>query len=64
MGCNMGNDNKTDWRVNIEEIRMLKWMCGGVTRGDRIRNQLIMGSEGVAEIIEKMRESRLRYKKM
>lgn len=38
---------------------MLSWMSG-VTREDRIRNEHIRGSIGVASIVDKMTENRLR----
>ncbi|XP_059049461.1 uncharacterized protein LOC131844564 [Achroia grisella] len=39
---------------------MLKW-SGGVTRLDKVRNEYIRGSFRVAPIVEKVRESRLRW---
>jgi hypothetical protein len=33
----------------------------GVTREDRIRNEYMRGNNGVAYIVEKMRENRLRW---
>lgn len=33
--------------MKLEEMRMLKWMCGH-TRRDRIRNEDIRGKAGVA----------------
>jgi len=44
--------------MNVAEMRMLKWMSG-VTREDRIRNEYVRGSIGVASIVAKMRENRL-----
>jgi len=38
---------------------MLRWMSG-TTRKDRIRNEYARGSIGVALIVDKMRENRLR----
>ena len=41
-------------------MRMLRWMSG-VTREDRIKNEYVRGSIGVASIVDKMRENRLRW---
>ncbi|KAM1977959.1 hypothetical protein ACFX16_014704 [Malus domestica] len=41
-------------------MRMLRWMCGH-TRKDKIRNEDIRGKVGVAEIVGKLRENRLRW---
>ena len=46
-------------KMSVAEMRMLRWMSGK-TRKDRIRNESIGGSLGVAPIGDKMRESRLR----
>jgi hypothetical protein len=40
-------------------MRMLKWMSE-VTREDRIRNEYVRGSIGVASIVDKIRENRLK----
>jgi hypothetical protein len=40
-------------------MRLLKWMSR-VTREDRIRNSYVRGSIGVASIMDKMRENRMR----
>ena len=47
-------------KMNIEEMRMLRWMCGH-TRKDKIRNEDIRGKIGVADIEDKMRGNRLRW---
>ena len=47
-------------RMDVAEMRMLRWMCG-VTRRDRIRNELIRGTTKVREISDKIQESRLRW---
>ncbi|PHU02833.1 ATP-citrate synthase alpha chain protein 2 [Capsicum chinense] len=41
-------------------MRMLRWMCG-LTRGDRVRNEIIWDKVGVALVENKMREGRLRW---
>ncbi|KAF3670996.1 putative 2-dehydro-3-deoxyphosphooctonate aldolase [Capsicum annuum] len=41
-------------------MRMLRWMCG-LTRGDRVRNEIIREKVGVASVDNKMREGRLRW---
>ena len=53
-------DKKTEQRLSVAEMRMLRWMSG-VTREDRIRNEYIRGSLGVASIVGKLRENRLRW---
>ena len=45
--------------MGVAEMRMLRWMCGH-TRKDKIGNEDIRGKVGVAEIVGKMRENRLR----
>ena len=47
-------------KMNIAEMRMLRWMCG-VTRRDRIRNEHIRGTVKVAELSSKMQERRLNW---
>lgn len=53
-------DKTMERKMSVAEMRMLRWMSG-VTRKDRIRNEYIRGSIGVAPIIDKMRENRLRW---
>ena len=47
-------------KLNVAEMRMLRWMSG-ITRRDRIRNEYIRESLGVAPLGEKLRECRLRW---
>lgn len=49
-----------DHRMNVAEMRMLRWMCGH-TRKDRLRNEVVREKVGVAPIEDKMRENRLRW---
>ena len=46
-------------KMGVAEMRMLRGMCGH-TRKDKIGNEDIRGKVGVAEIVGKMRENRLR----
>ena len=52
--------NKHVSKMNVDEMMMLRWMCGK-TRRDRIRNERIHKMIEVAPIEEKMRENRLRW---
>jgi len=47
-------------KVSVAEMRMLRWMSGK-TRQDRIRNDTIRERVGVAPIVEKLVENRLRW---
>ncbi|VDO80378.1 unnamed protein product [Heligmosomoides polygyrus] len=47
------------FRLSVMETKMLRWTAG-VTRMDRIRNNIIRQKFGVAPIANKMREARLR----
>ena len=47
-------------RLSVMEMKMLRWTAG-VTRMDRICNDDIRKKFGVAPIVDKMRESRLRW---
>ena len=46
-------------KLSVAEMKMLRWMSGH-TRLDKIRNEDIRERVGVAPIVEKMVESRLR----
>jgi hypothetical protein len=53
-------------KLNVAEIRVLRWMNGHI-RQDKIRNDNIRERErenGIASIVEKMVESRLKLFKM
>lgn len=47
-------------KVSVAEMRMLRWMCSK-TRRDKIKNENITESVGIAPIVEKMVENRLRW---
>ena len=47
-------------KLDVAEMRMLRWMCG-VTRRDRIRNEVVRGTKKVRAISDKIQESRLRW---
>jgi hypothetical protein len=41
-------------------MRILKWISG-VTNVNKIRNEYVRGSIGIAFIVDQLRENRLRY---
>jgi len=47
-------------QVSVAEMRMLRWMSGK-TRHDKIGNDTIRERVGVAPIVEKLVENRLRW---
>ncbi|XP_047265649.1 uncharacterized protein LOC124897153 [Capsicum annuum] len=47
-------------KLKVAEMRMLRWMCG-LTRGDRVRNEIVREKVVVASVEDKMREGRLRW---
>jgi hypothetical protein len=52
-------DRKIEQSMSVAKMRLLRWMSG-VTRQVRISNEYVRGSIGVALIVDKMRENRLR----
>ncbi|KAG5594311.1 hypothetical protein H5410_035543 [Solanum commersonii] len=46
-------------KIYVVEMRMLRWMCGH-TSSNKIRNEDIRNKMGVASVLEKMREAKLR----
>ena len=49
-----------EMKLEVVEMRMLRWMSG-VTKLDRIRNEIIIGITKVGEISKKVQESRLKW---
>ncbi|KAF3676657.1 hypothetical protein FXO38_04199 [Capsicum annuum] len=47
-------------KLKVAEMRMLRWMCG-LTKGDRVRSEIIRDKVRVASVEDKMREGRLRW---
>uniref|UniRef100_A0A8D8XLD5 Endonuclease-reverse transcriptase n=1 Tax=Cacopsylla melanoneura TaxID=428564 RepID=A0A8D8XLD5_9HEMI len=47
-------------RLEVAEMRMLRWSCG-VTRMDRIRNEVIRNKIKVTEVSKKIQERRLQW---
>lgn len=47
-------------KVHVVEMRMLRWMCGR-TRKDKIKNEDIQDKVGVAFVVDKIREVKLRW---
>ncbi|KAG5571816.1 hypothetical protein H5410_061582 [Solanum commersonii] len=47
-------------KMHVAEMRMLRWMCGH-TRSNKIRNEVIREKVGVASVVDKLREARLRW---
>ncbi|KAG5581992.1 hypothetical protein H5410_052619 [Solanum commersonii] len=58
-GRSVGDQNACS-KMHVAEIRMLRWMCGH-TRSDKIRNEVIREKVGVASVVDKLREARLRW---
>lgn len=55
-------DKTIEQRIGIAKMSMLKWI-NGVISEDKIKNEYKRGSIGVASIIVKMRENKLRWLK-
>ncbi|XP_068207734.1 uncharacterized protein [Palaemon carinicauda] len=51
--------NTEEKKLNVAEMKRLRWICG-VTRRDKIRNEVIIGTKGVEKLSDKIQESRLR----
>ena len=47
-------------KLKVAEMRMLRWMCG-LTRRNRVKNDVIQEKVGVASVEDKLREARLRW---
>ena len=52
--------NDSESRIEVNEMRMLRWMCG-VTRKDKIRNEHIRGTTKVVQASRKITERRLKW---
>ena len=48
-----------EWRLEVNEMRMLRWMCG-VTKKDDTRDEHVRGSVKVTPMTKKMTDKRLR----
>lgn len=55
-----GLKNQHENKVSVAKMMMLRQICGK-TRHDQVRNDNIRESDGVAPIIEKIVENRLRW---
>ncbi|KAL4135686.1 hypothetical protein QTP88_007282 [Uroleucon formosanum] len=53
-------DRRIEQSMNVTEMRMLRWMSG-VTRENIINNEYVRVSIGVASIVDKVRENKLRW---
>ncbi|KAL1448567.1 hypothetical protein WDU94_013997 [Cyamophila willieti] len=55
-----GKIHKTVKKLEVAKMRMLRWSCG-VTRLDRIRNEVIRNKLRVTEVTKKIQERRLQW---
>jgi len=56
----VGIKNAHEKRMTFAEMKMLRWMCG-VTKKDKVRNDLIRGTVTVADGGLKKQERRLKW---
>ena len=49
-----------DKKLEVAEMRMLRWMCG-ITKLDKIRNERLRGTTEVGDITKKVQERRLKW---
>ena len=59
-GRNVGYNEETRKRIEVTDMRMLRWMCG-VTRNGKIRNEHIRGTTRVAQASKKISERILNW---
>jgi len=54
------NERRIEQSMKIVELSIFRWMSE-VEKEDKIRNEYVRGSIGVASIIDEMKDSRLRW---
>jgi hypothetical protein len=52
-------DKRIEPSMSVAEMKMIIWMMG-MTRENRIRKEYVKGIIGIAPIVDKMRQNRLR----
>lgn len=57
---NVACEKSAGEKLNVAKMKMLRWMCG-VTKMDKIRNEIIRGTTKVEEISKKTQERRLQW---